>query len=66
MSPYVKEDQFNCSVFVKGSPPTLVADGLLGEYNSSSEVHIAFPNSAGLLKKAVMGETIDDTRAHLS
>ena len=63
MSPYVKEDQFNCLTFVKGSPPTLVADALLGKDNSFSCVDIAFVNPAGFLKRAVMGETIDDTRA---
>lgn len=56
------ENQFGGSRFVKGSPPALVAEGLLGEDNSFSSHHYAFPNPVGLLERAMAGETIDNDK----
>lgn len=48
--------------FIEDSPPTLVADALLGQRNSFSERHIAFTNPVGLLERAMAGETIDNDK----
>lgn len=53
------DNQLSGKRFVKGSPPTLVADALLGRGNSFSMHHVAFLNPVGLLERAMAGETID-------
>ena len=56
---YTTTDEDGNLVFVEGSPPTLVADALLGEGNSFSRPHAAFPEAVSKLRDAMMGATLD-------
>ena len=53
------DNYINGKRFLEDSPPTIVADALLGQGNSFSTRHIVFTNPVGLLERAMAGETIE-------